>query len=138
MQLNRFRRQDGFVRETIKYFAIFVVFLVMVLDAIAVIQGQIAVRDNASVAATEAQQAYVGGQTTQQAQDLARTYVIAKGSKFVNATFSDTATREDTVVTVMAERQTHTYLYHYLSHLPWGIGHRVDNLLNPTASGTSD
>jgi hypothetical protein len=48
-----------------------------------------------------------------------------------------TANKADAVVTVVVERGTDTYVYHYLTKLPWGLGERVDNLLNPTATGTS-
>jgi hypothetical protein len=123
---------------TIKYAAIVVIFMVMVLDAIAVIQAQIAVRDNATVAANDAKDAYVNLQSMRQATNVASSYIEAKGGTFIGAHFSQAANRESTAVTVTAERQAHTYVYHYLEHLPWGLGKRVENLLNPTASGSSN
>ena len=138
MQLNRFRRQDGVVREAIKYFAIVVIFMVVILDAIAVIQAQIAVRNTASGAAGQARTSYVEGEDAAQAKEVASSYVEAKESRFISATLSETANRADVVVTVTAQRTTDTYVFHYLTKLPWGLGERVDDLLNPTATGSSE
>ena len=137
MRLNRFRRQDGMVREAIKYLAIVVIFMVLVLDTIAVVQTQIVVRNTASDAAEQAKAAYTEGQNAAQAKNVASTYVEAKGSRFISATLPVTANKADAVVTVVVERGTDTYAYHYLTKLPWGLGERVDDLLNPTATGTS-
>lgn len=137
MQLSTFRKQDGFVRETIKYFALIVVIMVMVLDTIAVAQVQLTVRDNATVAASDAHDQYVQGSTWPQSQQVAASYVEAKGSRFISASMSGAADRQSTVISVTAERGAHTYVYHYFTKLPWGLGDRVDNLLNPTATGIS-
>jgi hypothetical protein len=133
MTLERLKRQDGFVRETVKYFALFVVILIMILDAIAVVQVQMTVRSNASDAAKEAAAKYADGATWAHTHQIAETFVKAKDSRFVDATKSEGSRPEDTVITVIAERSSHTYLYHYFTNLPWGIGERIDNLLNPTA-----
>ena len=138
MQFNRFRRQDGMAREAIKYFAIVVIFMVMILDTVAVIQTQVAVRNTATDAAVQAKAAYSEGQNVAQAKDVASAYVEAKGSRFISATVPATANKDTVVVTVIAERDTHTYVYHYLTKLPWGLGERVDNLLSPTATRTSE
>jgi hypothetical protein len=138
VQPSRLRRQDGFVRETIKYFAIFVVFLVMILDAVAVLQVQLSVRDNAKSAAQEAQQQFVSGGSTKQAQMAAKSYLDSKDARYISATVTPGVNGGDPVVTVVAERSAHTYVYHYFEKLPWGLGKRVTNLLNPTAVENSN
>jgi hypothetical protein len=134
VDLTRLKRQDGLVREAVKYFALFVVILVMILDAIAVLQVQLSVRDNAKVAAGEALSQYANGASRGQAEDAAQSYVEAKGGRYLSAHWSGGPARDDTVVTVTAERDSSTYLYRYFTYLPWGLGERVDNLLNPTAT----
>lgn len=125
------------IRDVIKYFALFVVILVMILDAIAVLQVQLTVRDNASVAADKALAAYIDNASWAASVQVAESYVEEKGSRFVGASQSGASRRPEEVVTVTAERKSKTYVYHYFTKLPWGLGERVDNLLNPTATGDS-
>lgn len=133
----RLRRQDGMIRDVVKYLALFVVVLVLILDAVAVIQAQVSVREQASDAADIARSTYVETGSERAAKTAAESYLLSHDSRFLSATLSTQGGRDNTVASVTAERSADTFVYRYLVRLPL-VGERVDNALNPTAVGETD
>jgi Flp pilus assembly protein TadG len=130
----RLRRQDGVVRDVLKYLVLFVVVLVLILDAVAVIQVQLSVRQQTTDAADSARSVYVETGSTRLAKQAAEDYLGRHDSTYISSTVNTAGTRDQAVVTVTGERSADTIVYKYLTHLPW-LGERVENLLNPTAVG---
>jgi hypothetical protein len=134
MITERLRRQDGIARDVVKYLAVFVVILVMILDLVAVVQVQLTVREQATTAAEKGLEAYVDAGTRRSAEEAARDYLVGHDSEYISMTLTPARSRNEASVKVIAERSAKTYVYRYLTHLPY-VGDRVDNLLNPTATG---
>jgi hypothetical protein len=125
------------IRDVVKYLALFVVFLVLILDAVAVIQTQVSVREQASDAADVARSTYVETGSEKAAKTAAESYLLSHDSRFLSATIDTRGGRDSTVASVTAERSAKTFVYKYLVNLPL-VGERVDNALNPTAIGQTD
>jgi hypothetical protein len=133
----RLRRQDGAVRDVLKYLVLFVVVLVILLDAVAVVQVQLSVRQQTTDAADAARSVYVETGSTVQAKEAARDHLESRDTTFISATVNTAGTRDQAVVTVTGERSADTIVYKYMTHLPW-VGERVENLLSPTAVGETE
>jgi hypothetical protein len=133
----RLRRQDGAVRDVVKYLILFAVVLVIILDGVAVIQVQLSVRQHTSDAADSARSVYVETGSTGKAKEAAKDYLESRDSVFISASVNTAGTRDQAVVTVTGERSADTIVYKYLTHVPW-VGERVENLLNPTAVGETE
>ena len=133
-------RQDGLIRESIKWFAIVVVLAVLVLDAVSTLQGQLAVHQNATDAANDALTRYIqSGGNSGLSMDSASALLKERGAVYVTGHIVPSASgAERAVAYITAKRSTHTYVFHYLTHAPWGIGNWFDKLLDPTATETSD
>jgi hypothetical protein len=137
---SRWQRQDGFIRELIRFAAVIVILGVLVLDTFSVINTSLAVRQNATDAAKLALSTYVStgrpGMALTAASGLLKlhdaTLVMAR-SKLTPATQA----QGQTVVTITASKQPHTYVFHYFQKLPWGIGRWFHKILNPISSQTS-
>jgi hypothetical protein len=130
----RLRRQDGAVRDVIKYLALAVVIVVIVLDAVAVVQTQLSIRQKATDAAKAARSEYVETGSEKAATAAARSYLETRDATFIAATIDASGDVDKTVVVVTAEDGAETFVYKYLTRLPWA-GERVENLLEPTVVG---
>jgi hypothetical protein len=133
----RLKRQDGAVRDAVKYLALTVVIVVIVLDAVAVVQTQLSVRQKATDAAKAARSEYVETGSEKAARAAARSYLESRDAVLIAATFDSSGDRDKAVVAVTAEDSAETLVYKYLTRLPWA-GERVENLLEPTVVGETD
>ena len=137
MDLGRLRGEDGFIRDAVKYVGLFVVILVLILDTIAVIQAQTAVRTTADRAAREALTSYVETGNKTAAGEVAKNYVESRDAVYLSATIDSGRSRNDAAATVSAQRKAKTYVFHYFSHMPWGLGEKVENMLAPAVTRTT-
>ena len=128
------RRQDGLVREVIKYGAIIVVVAVVLLDVAAVIEAHYAVPQAATDAANAAVTRYVTTSDANQAQDEAKYTLSLRDMAMTAFRLSQGTGGGGTVAYVSDTKEVHTYLFHYFTGLPWGIGPWFTRILNPKAT----
>ncbi len=136
MKLTRLHRQDGMIRESVLYLAIFVVAAVIVFDGVSVTLAHLGVRQNAIDAADSALSVYVQNGSTNAAYNEANTLLKLHGSTMIPSSFRVQPSPlglESTTIRVGARRTPHTYLFHYLQGLPWGVGSWFKGLLHPSS-----
>ena len=140
MDLARWRRQDGFVREIVWYLAVVVIIAIVVFDGVSVMKAYLGVRQNASDAADEALHSYVQTGNVVTANSSASTWLTLHGAMMVPGSFKlqpSAYGADKATVTVGVERKPHTYLFHYLQAVPWGVGAWFDRLINPRSVQTN-
>jgi hypothetical protein len=134
VDLARWRREDGFVREIVLYLAVVVVIAVVVFDSVSVMKAYLGVRQNASDAADEALNTYVQTGNTIMAENSASAWLKLHDAALVSGSFKLSPSfygPDKATVTVGAKRDPHTYLFHYLQSVPWGIGDWFERMINP-------
>jgi hypothetical protein len=135
--LTGWRREDGLIREPLKYLAIVIIVALLVLDGIAVLTANLGVRQNASDAAQQALTAYIQTNSAPEAMQSAATFLSTHDAKLVVATSSLKPSAQGSsaaVVTITATRKAHTRLFHLLEAAPWGVGSWIRGLLNPSST----
>lgn len=137
MLSERLKRQDGAARDVIKYLALGIVIVIIVLDGVAVVQTQLSVRQKATEAAESARTEFVQTGSEKTAAAAAKDYLVDHDATFISITMDTEGGRDKTVVAVTAEDSADTFLYRHLTGLPW-VGERVENLLEPTVVGETD
>jgi hypothetical protein len=137
---SRWQRQDGLIRESLKFALVIVIVGVLVLDVVSVINASLGVRQNAADAADQALTTLIQTNNPTMAMQSASTFLKLHGSFLVKAG-SNVATSVQgpghATVTITATRKPHTYVFHYFQSLPWGIGPWFHQILNPRSTQTN-
>jgi len=137
---SRWQRQDGFLRGVITFAVIIVVVAVLVLDAIAVINAQLGVRQNATDAANQALSNFVLTSNPAVALDSASAFLKIHGSVMIRHESKLTPSAQgpgQATVTIAAFKKPNTYVLHYFQSLPGGMGRWFHKILNPHAVETN-
>lgn len=140
MRHSRWQRQDGLIRESIKFAAVIVIVGVLVLDAVSVINASLGVRQNASDAADQALVTFIQTSNPAMAMQSASTFLKIHDSVMLAAKSNLRPSIQgpgQATVTITAAKKPHTYVYHYFQRLGWGIGPWFHKLLNPSATQSS-
>jgi hypothetical protein len=135
MQSARLRRQDGFIREALWLVLSLAILAVVVLDGLAIFTAQQSVKGDARTAAADAQTEYVQTLDLTAAKLAAQQYLI-KANKRLVAFSSSTGLDGATVITVKAKAHADTYVFKLLRYV--GLKKWVDQMTNPSGTGTSD
>jgi len=125
------------IRDLLKWLAVLVAVALVVFDVVATIQGNLVVRQAAVDAAEIAQSTYVQTRNDKLAMTAAKNLLSDRGDEYMDATI-EPAGAESAVVKVTAMREIHTYLFRYLTRLPWRPGRWCDGIVNPEVTRSSD
>ena len=136
MQLARLRRQDGFIRGLVIWGAIIFVVAVVVLDLVTTIESHYGVKQAATDAASAALSDYALSSNTFEAQQRAKAELQDRGMYMTYFRITPN-TADGTVVTISDTKEVNTYVFHYLTGMPWGVGTWLQAQLNPKATETS-
>jgi hypothetical protein len=136
VQLARLRRQDGFIRGLVIWGAIIFVVAVVVLDLVTTIESHYGVKQAATDAANAALSDYVLSSSALEAQQRAKAELQDRGMYMTYFRITPN-TSTGTVATVSDTEEVPTYLFRYLTGVPWGIGPWLHDQLNPTATESS-
>jgi hypothetical protein len=128
-------RQDGFIREILWLALALAVLAVVVLDGLAIFDAQQSVKTDASTAARDAHTQYVQTLDLVAAKLAAEQYLIKANKKLV-AFSAATGLDGATVITVKAKAHADTYVFKYLRYV--GLKKWVNDMTNPTGTGTAD
>ncbi len=140
MRHSRWQRQDGFIRESVKFAAVIVIVAVLVLDAMSVINATLGVRQNAADAADQALTEFIQTNSPTMALDSASTFLKLHNSILLREGSNLSPSIQgpgQATVTIQASKKPHTYVLHYFQKLPWGIGPWFHKVLNPSATETN-
>lgn len=140
MRHSRWQRQDGLIRGLIEFAVVIVVVGVLVLDAVAVVNASLGVRQNAADAADQALSTFIQTSNPGMAMQNASTFLKLHDSILLKAKSNLTPSIQgpgQAKVTITAAKKPHTYVYHYFQSLPWGIGPWFHRLLNPSSTQTN-
>ena len=135
MHIARLRRQDGFIREILWLVVVLGILAIVVLDGLAVFTANQSVTGDARTAATDARTEYAQTLDLGAAKLAAQQYLIKAHKKLV-AFSSATGLDGGTVITVKARAHADTYAFKLLRYV--GLKKWVDQVTNPTGTGTSD
>ena len=135
MNSARLRRQDGFIREVLWLVLGLAIFAVVVLDGLALFNVHQSVKADAATAATQAQTEYALTLDLAAAKLAAKQYLIQANEKLV-AFSSSTSPDGATVFTVEAKAHADTYVFKLLRYV--GLKKWVNEITNPTGTGTAD
>jgi hypothetical protein len=131
----RLRRQDGFIREILWLALVLAILAIVALDGLSVFAAHQSVKEDATRAASEAQTAYVQTLDLVSAKLAAQQYLI-KANKALVAFSSTTGLDGAPVFTVEATAHANTYAFKFLRYV--GLKKWVDQMTNPTGTGTSE
>jgi hypothetical protein len=135
MRSARWRRQDGFIREIFWLALSLTILAILVLDGLAVFNAHQSVKGDAQRAAAEAHMELVQTPDLGAARLAAQQYLI-KSNKTLVAFSSAPGTDGGTAITVKARAHADTYAFKYLRYV--GLEKWVDQMTNPTGTGTSE
>jgi hypothetical protein len=135
MHIARLRRQDGFIREILWLVVVLGILAIVVLDGLAVFTAHQSVTGDATTAAADARTEYAQTLDLAAAKLAAQQYLIKANKKLV-AFSSATGLDGGTVITVKARAHADTYAFKLLRYV--GLKKWVDQVTNPTGTGTSD
>ena len=129
MDTQRWRRQDGLIREALYIFLVVALVMAILLDGVALMKVQQSARDLASDAGREAQTTYVNTADAKQAQQAANDHIINGDGEMLHFKVAANTTTTPTF-TVTVQTHTETYLYKYLGYVP-GLKDWVEEVQNP-------
>jgi heme exporter protein D len=135
MRSARLRRQDGFIREIVWLAVGLAILAIVVLDGLAVFTAHQSVKGDADRAAKEAHTELVQTLDLGTAKLAAQQYLIKANKKLI-AFSSATGVDGDTVITVKAKAHADTYAFKLLRYV--GLKKWVDQMTNPSGTGTAD
>ena len=135
MHIARLRRQDGFIREILWLVVVLGILAIVVLDGLAVFTAHQSVTGDARTAAADARTEYAQTLDLAAAKLAAQQYLIKANKKLV-AFSSATGLDGGTVITVKARAHADTYAFKLLRYV--GLKKWVDQMTNPTGTGTSE
>jgi hypothetical protein len=135
MQSARLRRQDGFIREILWLAVVLAIVAIVVLDGLAIFTAHQSVKGDAERAAVDAHTELVQTSDLGAAKLAAQQYLIKANKKFV-AFSSATGLEGGTVITVKAQAHADTYAFKLLRYV--GLTKWVDQMTNPTGTGTAE
>jgi hypothetical protein len=101
-----------------------------------VMKAYLGVRQNATDAADEALHTYVQTGNADTARTNAASWLEIHDAALLAGSFKlqpSAYGADKATVTVGVERKPHTYLFHYLQSVPWGVGAWFERLINPRA-----
>ena len=135
MHSARLRRQEGFIREILWLALILCILALVVLDGLAIFNAHQSVKGDAERAAEEAFTEFAQSQDLGVAKLAAQQYLIRANKKFI-AFSASTGVDGGTVITVKARAHADTRAFRLLRYV--GLKKWVDQMTNPTATGTAD
>jgi hypothetical protein len=135
MHSSRLRGQDGFIREILWLVVCLAVLAIVVLDGLAVFAAHQSVKEDAKRAASEAQTEYVQTLDLTAAKLAAQQYLI-KANKTLVAFSGATGLDGTMVITVKAKAHANTYAFKLLQYV--GLKKWVNQMTNPTGTGTAE